>query len=351
MTGCKFLWEEGNSEAPCYLIGEIGVNHNGDLPTAVKMVDLAVDVGLDAVKIQSFSAGSLASSSARASTYQIVNMGYEKPQLDFLSELELTFEEQFNLKKYCDARGIDFISTPFDFQSAEMLEKIGVAAIKISSGDITHHPLLKLVSRFQLPIILSTGMADLKECEDARNVILQSSSDPRFATLHCVSQYPAPETECNLLSLQVLRESIGCPVGWSDHTTGYTTSILALALGAQILEKHFTLSKDMEGPDHIASASPQEIKQYVQTVRATEKTLGTREKKPAVCETENRLLGRRSICLNKQLPKGHIIALGDLAFLRPGSGIGPENYDKICGMELKSDKKPFEPLTYKDVDW
>ena len=275
-----------------FIIAEAGVNHNGDLNIAKKMVDVASEAGADAVKFQTFKAERLVSKVTPKAKYQVVNTGNEESQLEMLKKLELSEEDHPQLLQYCETKGIEFMSTPFDEECADFLDRVGMAIFKIPSGEITNKRLICHIARKRKSIILSTGMSTLGDIEKAVSWINEEwtrlRNKPQFTLLHCVSSYPAPVEETNLKSMKTMEMAFGLPVGYSDHTMGIDVPIAAVALGAKVIEKHFTLDRNMEGPDHKASLEPPEFKEMVISIRAIEKALGDGIKKPAPCEEDVR---------------------------------------------------------------
>lgn len=333
------------SNFPVFFIAEAGVNHNGKIELAKKLVDLAKEAGANCVKFQTFKAEKLASSQARKASYQLKTTSQDESQMKMLKNLELSEEETAELKEYCDKRNIIFLSTPFDLESLEFLEKLNVPAYKIGSGDITNYFLLKEAAKKEKPIILSTGMSYLYEVFEAINLI-ENFENKKIALLHCVSEYPAPLKEINFKTIKNLSLIFSCPVGFSDHTISEEASILSVGYGANIIEKHFTLDKNLEGPDHKSSMEPEELKELINKIRAIEKSLGDGIKKPALCEEENRILVRRSIFSNKNIKKGEIIKEENLIALRPGGGISPMEIETIMGKKAKRDIKEGEVLSF-----
>ncbi|MCW7999959.1 N-acetylneuraminate synthase, partial [Clostridium sp. cpc1] len=255
-----------------FIIAEAGVNHNGNIDIAKKLVDAAVEAGVDAIKFQSFKAGNLVTKSAKKAEYQKETTGNGN-QFEMLKKLELSYKEHIILKKYCEEKGIMFISTPFDFESADLLEKLNIPLYKISSGDLTNIPLLKYIAKFNKPMIVSTGMANLGEVEIAVNAIKEGGND-KITLLHCTSNYPTACEDVNLNAILTLKNAFKLPVGYSDHTIGIEIPIGAVAMGTKVIEKHFTLDKNMEGPDHRASLEPNELKEMVKNIRNIEKAFG-----------------------------------------------------------------------------
>jgi len=313
------------------VIAEAGVNHNGDLGIAKRLVAAAAQSGADAVKFQSFRADEVASPQAARAEYQVRNSRVPcQSQLDMLRRLELGRDAHFELAECAKERGILFLSSPFDRNSADLLEEVGVPLFKLGSGEITNIPLLRHVARKRRPVMLSTGMATLEEVAHALR-ILQAEGNDDIVLMHCVTQYPAPTTEVNLRAMQAMATTFHLPVGYSDHTEGNEIAFAATALGACCIEKHFTLSRRMEGPDHPASQEPHELKGLVSGIRNIELALGDGIKRPAPCEMPNRLLVRRSVFAAAEIPSGHVLSAAMLACKRPGTGIPAERFDELVG--------------------
>lgn len=325
---------------PCFVIAEAGVNHNGDPDLALRLVDAAADAGADAVKFQTFTANAIATATAGRATYQerLTGIGSQR---EMLRGLELPWETWTALKTRAAERGIAFLSTPFDPPSAELLARLGLDAFKISSGDLTCHPLLKQVAATGRPMILSTGMADLDEVADAVTVL---AGHP-MALLHCVSSYPAPVDAANLRAMDTLSRRFAVPVGWSDHTLGWEVTVAAVARGACIVEKHLTIDRDLPGPDHQASLDSTQFTAMVKAVRAVEASLGDGFKQPHPSELEARRIARKSLVAARDLPAGTKLAEGDLACMRPGDGFSPVRLPDVLGRRLARALDAEQPLT------
>lgn len=332
----------------CFIIAEVGVNHNGHLDLARQLIDVAADSGADAVKFQTFSAEALVTRSAAKAAYQVRNDSASTRQYDMLKALELSPGALEACKAHCKARGIRFLSTPFDEASADLLSGLGVDGFKVSSGDLTHLPFLQYLAAKGLPIILSTGMAVLAEVEDAVASISAAGAPP-IALLHCVSDYPAAPEDANLLAMVTLHQAFGCPVGWSDHTLGSTVSIAAAALGARIIEKHITLDKGLPGPDHAASADPAEFASFVAALRVVEQARGDGIKRPRASELATRDVARRSIVAAFDLPAGTLLNLDHLAFKRPGTGLAPKHAGLLTGRRTCRDIAADTVLSMDDT--
>jgi len=333
-----------------FIVAEAGVNHNGDVELANRLIDAAVEAKADAVKFQTFRADRLTSRGAEKADYQ-KERTHEKTQYQMLQKLELSFDAFRSLKVYCDRKKIMFLSTPFDEESANFLVlELGMEKIKIGSGELTNFPFLKHLAQFNKPMILSTGMAFLQEVDEAVWAIRSVSSHVLLTLLHCTTSYPCPFEEVNLQAMGTLRDAFHLPVGYSDHTVGIEVATAAAALGAAVIEKHFTLDRSLEGPDHAASLEPGELKQMVAAIRNIELSLGSGRKEPSVSEGKFRAVARRSLVLKKSLKRGSVITEKDIAIKRPGDGIPPGDFQNIVGLTLKVDKREDEVLTWKDVE-
>jgi N,N'-diacetyllegionaminate synthase len=328
---------------PAFIIAEAGVNHNGDVALAEKLVDAARAAGADAVKFQTFNAGSLASDAAGLAPYQAA-AGVRDGQKAMLAKLELDEAAHRRLQARAGKAGLEFLSTPFDEESADMLERLAIPRFKVPSGEITNKGLIEHVARKGLPMILSTGMSDLEEVRRAVGWIRAVSSAP-LTVLHCVTEYPAPADQVNLRAMAAMHEALGLPVGYSDHTLGTEISVAAVALGASVIEKHLTLDRTMPGPDHAASLEPSEFAAMVRQIRTVSSALGDGVKRPAPCEEKNRAAARRSLVAARDLPAGRALARADLAAKRPGTGVSPADIDRVIGKPLKRALRRDETLT------
>lgn len=334
---------------PCFIIAEIGVNHNGDVGIARQLVDIAVQAGADAVKFQTFRTELLVSKSAPKAEYQQRSTGGSESQFDMLRALELSDDEHRELFTYCHERGIIFLSTPFDHNSADFLHTLGVSAFKIPSGETVNLPMLRHVALKQLPIILSTGMSTLGEVEAAVRTIRQAGNE-QIVSLHCVSNYPADFRDINLRAMHTISQSFNLPSGFSDHTMGIEIPLAAAAMGASVIEKHFTLSREMNGPDHQASLEPNELTSMINGIRNIESALGTGVKEPAESERNITQVARRSIHLHRSCASGSVLTADDLIALRPGGGIAPNQFDSIVGRTLKRDMPKGIALDWADLE-
>ena len=318
---------------PVFIIAEAGINHNGDVALAKKLIDAAKDAGADAVKFQAFTAEKLVTTHAPMASYQKKNTGSTSSQQTLLKKLELTLPNFEELKMYCDAHGIIFLTAVHSEDVLHAVNKL-VPAHKIASGDITNLPFLQKVARTKRPIILSTGMATLAEVQEAVNV-LKKEKNHRIILLHCTSNYPCHFDEVNLYAMQTLNKKLNLPVGYSDHTQGFMVGAMAVALGACVLEKHFTLDKNLPGPDHKASLTPHELTEFVHAVRDAHKALGTGIKKPSPNEEEIKKLVRKSIIASSTIEKGETITKDMLIIKRPGTGMPPKFLATIIGKKAR----------------
>ncbi len=336
-----------SEDYPTFIIAEAGVNHNGSLELAKKLVDVAKEAGVDAVKFQTFKTEKVVSKFAPKAEYQIKNTGNNESQYEMIKKLELTEEEFIELYKYTKEKGLIFLSTPFDFESADFLEDL-VPAYKISSTDLTNLPFLEYIAKKGKPIILSTGMATLGEIEEAVNTIKKYNED--IILLHCITNYPADFEELNLRAIKTLKEAFKLPVGYSDHSLGIYAPIAAVTLGAIVIEKHFTIDKNLPGPDHKASLNPEELKEMVKAIRLTEKALGDGIKRPTFSEEKIKKVARKSLVANIDIPKGSIIKREMVTIKRPGIGIEPKYLDIVVGKMAKRDIKKDEVLKWGDLE-
>jgi len=324
-----------STEDPCYIIAEIGVNHNGDSKIAHEMIDVANAAGADAVKFQTFKASDLASAVAPKAEYQIASTG-DGSQLEMLQTLELSPEIFKDLREHCRESGIDFISTAFDNVSLDQVIALDPACLKWPSGELNNLPLLKQAAKASMPIILSTGMANLSEIEQAVN-ILSANGAGDVAILQCVSNYPARIEDQNLRAIPAMSRAFGKPTGFSDHTQGIYAAVAAKALGMAILEKHLTLDRNMPGPDHMASIEPEEFALLVKTLRQIEIGLGDGVKRRIASENAIANVARKSLVYNRNLGRGHILEGTDFWAKRPGTGMGPDKLEIFIGMTLNQD--------------
>ncbi|MBK8547847.1 MAG: N-acetylneuraminate synthase [Saprospiraceae bacterium] len=341
-----------NSPQKVMIIAEAGVNHNGDIDLAKKLVDVAAEAGVDYVKFQTFKAEKLVSHSAAKADYQIKNTGNQtESQLDMLKNLELSKEDHHKLIAYCKSKNIEFFSTAFDDDSLDFLNELGLPLFKVPSGEITNLPYLQKMAGFGKPVILSTGMSTLQEVEDAFEVLIEAGLKKTDITiLHCNTEYPTPMEDVNLNAMNTMQQYFGVNVGYSDHTPGIEVAIVAVAKGAVCIEKHFTLDKNMEGPDHAASREPEELKNMVTAIRNIEKALGDGVKKPSQSEKKNIQIARKSIFTSRDLPKGHVLKKSDLITMRPGDGISPMKMSEVIGKMITEDMKMYEKLSKNKIN-
>ena len=319
-----------------FIIAEAGVNHNGKLELAKKMVDKAKDAGADCIKFQTFISENFVSKFARKADYQRRQADVDESQLAMVRKLELSFEDFIELKNYCKGREIQFLSTPFDFKSIDFLASLDMKIWKIPSGEITNLSYLIKIAKTQKPVILSTGMSDLTEIEAAMATLREYGSSD-ITLLHCTTEYPAPYKDVNLRAMVTLKEKFNVPVGYSDHTLGIEIPIAAVATGAAVIEKHFTLDRNMDGPDHKASLEPYELQAMVKAIRNVELALGNGEKKPAESEMKNIAIARKSIIASRKIKKGEVFTEENLTTKRPGNGISPMRWFEVLGQTAIKD--------------
>ena len=323
-----------------FIIAEAGVNHNGSLEIAREMVEIAVDCGADAIKFQTFKSSLLASKIADQASYQAENTGKKESQLDMLKRLELSEADHWNLFEYCNSRNIEFLSTPFDMLSIDFLNSLPVKRFKISSGEITNYPYLKKIGTLNKNVILSTGMANLHEIEEALNILIESgTSRQKISILHATTDYPARMLDVNLTAMRTIADTLKVKVGYSDHTLGIEVSIAAVALGASVVEKHFTLDRNMQGPDHKASLEPGDLKAMIKAIRNIEAALGDGIKRPTIEEIKNKLIVRKSLVAACDINIGEIFSEQNLTVKRPGSGISPMRWNEFIGQKSA---KPYK---------
>jgi N,N'-diacetyllegionaminate synthase len=323
------------------IIAEAGVNHNGDISLARRLVDIAADAGADLVKFQTFKADRLVTIQAAKADYQIETTGASESQHAMLRRLELSRDMHEELISHCMTRGIRFFSTGFDTESIDELVALGIDSFKIPSGEITNLPYLRHVGRYGKPVILSSGMSTLGEIEAALDALEQAGTARKLITvLHCNTEYPTPMVDVNLRAMQAIHDALGVAVGYSDHTVGIEVAIAAVALGATVIEKHFTLDRGLPGPDHKASLEPNELKMMVRAIRNIEIALGDRIKRPTPSELKNRPIGRKSIVAARFIARGEVFGIDNVTVKRPGTGISPMRWDEILGR--KADR-PYEP--------
>ncbi|NCC87993.1 MAG: N-acetylneuraminate synthase [Clostridia bacterium] len=319
-----------------FIIAEAGVNHNGSLANAKKLVDMAKEAGADCIKFQTFVAKNIVTKTALKAEYQKKQTDAAESQLDMLSRLELPFEAFRELKKYCDQKQIEFISTAFDFASIDFLKSLGMRIWKIPSGDISNLPYLIKIAQLGKPVLLSTGMSTIDEITNAVTVLRENGSG-EITILHCTTEYPTPYSDVNLKAMLTIKNKFGSNVGYSDHTKGIEVPVAAVALGSIVIEKHFTLDRSMEGPDHKASLEPQELKAMVVAIRNIEFALGNGIKRPAESEKKNMTIARKSIVAKKNIKAGEIFTEENLTVKRPGDGISPMKWFGVVGQKASRD--------------
>lgn len=326
-----------------FIIAEAGVNHNGSIELAKKLIDVAVEAGADAVKFQTFKAENLVSKNASKAQYQKETTNSKESQFDMIKKLELDIAAHHELISYCNSKSIMFLSTPFDHDSIDLLDDLGLEIFKIPSGEITNLPYLRHIGSLNKRVILSTGMATLSEIEDAYNILINSSTKKDNITiLHANTMYPTPLEDVNLKAMNTIGNTFNCAFGYSDHTLGIEVDIAAVAMGASCIEKHFTLDKNMDGPDHKASLNPYELVEMVKSIRNIELALGSDIKKPSSSEMPNMKIARKSIVANCNIKKGDIFCENNLAIKRPGNGISPMRWDEMIGIKASKDYQKDE---------
>jgi N,N'-diacetyllegionaminate synthase len=327
------------------VIAEAGVNHNGDMGLARRLIDVAAEAGADLVKFQTFVADRLATSDARKATYQISATGEAESQLAMLRRLELSEADHVDLIAHCRARGIGFFSTGFDVDSVALLLRLGAERFKIPSGEITNLPYLRYVGGLGKPLLLSTGMATMGDIEAALNV-LETAGTPRakIVVLHCTTDYPTLANQANLLAMQNIGQAFGVEIGYSDHTEGIEVAIAAVALGATVIEKHITLDRSLPGPDHKASIEPGELRALVASIRNVERALGDGVKRPTDRELANRLVARKSLVASREIKEGELFSSENIVAKRPGTGASPMRWDEFIGRPARRSFAVDEPL-------
>ncbi len=333
------------------IIAEAGVNHNGDIQVAKQLIDVAVSAGVDYVKFQTFKADTIVSKSAQKAEYQKENIkDNDNSQYAMLKALELSNDQHKTLIDYCQTKGINFFSTAFDVEGLDYLLDLGFQLFKIPSGEITNYPYLKKLASFNKPIILSTGMSTLAEIEEAIIVLTSGKLTKKDITvLHCNTQYPTPMIDVNLMAMLQISDELGVEVGYSDHTLGIEVPIAAVALGARVIEKHFTLDRNLSGPDHLASLEPTELIEMVSTIRNIELAIsGSGKKEVSNSEKDNIAIVRKSIHTKKKIDKGEVFSETNLTVLRPADGISPMLWTDIIGKKASTDLSPFHKLSKTD---
>jgi len=333
----------------CYLIAEIGVNHGGDLSLAKHMVDEAKESGADAVKFQTFTADKLVTNHTPKVEYQKQTTPAEVTHYNMIKSLELSRDDHFTLKEYCENLNIDFISTPYDVESAQFLNEIGIKLFKIASADIVDNLLNEYVASTKIPVMLSTGMATLGEIEQAVNLYKKVGSDD-LVLLHCVSNYPCLHKSLNMKVLNTYKSAFNVEIGFSDHSIGSVASVLSVALGAKVIEKHFTTDKSLQGPDHRASITSNEFREFVNNIRIAEESLGTSIK---VCQDEERQMAqvsRKSLVFSRSVKSGDIIKKDYIISKRPGTGISPIHFNKLIGKKMKNNLQKNDLIKWSDIE-
>lgn len=327
-----------------FIIAEAGVNHNGDKNLALRLCDAAKAAGVDAVKFQTWKTEKIVTKSAALAEYQENNISdKDTSQFEMLKQLELSYNEFVEIRDYCNQIGIQFLSTPDTEEDMDFLLGLGIPVLKIGSGEVTNIPFLRAIGKRHQKVILSTGMSTLSDVEKAYNTLLESGAK-EVSLLHCTTNYPCPYDEVNLQAMQTLKAAFKCKVGYSDHTMGIEVPIAAVAMGAEIIEKHFTLDKNMDGPDHKASLDPCELKQMVDSIRNIEKALGDGVKRPNASEQKNAEVVLKRIIVNKPIKKGDILGTDNLSLLRSSKGIPAKYWDLVAGKAAKRDYKEDEPI-------
>ena len=315
-----------------FIIAEAGVNHNGSVDLARKLIDVASTSGADAVKFQTFKAETLVAKNTQKADYQKQTTDESESQFDMIKKLELDVDTHKELIDYCQEKNIMFLSTPFDHESIDLLSDLGLQTFKIPSGEITNLPYLRHIGSLGKQVILSTGMSNLEEVGDALNILINAgTSKDNITVLHANTMYPTPMEDVNLNAMLTIQKEFGVAVGYSDHTLGIEVDIAAVAMGASCLEKHFTLDKTMDGPDHKASLEPEELKAMVGAIRNIEKAMGNGEKKPSLSESVNIGVVRKSIVASQNINKGEVLTEKNIAVKRPGNGISPMKWDSVIG--------------------
>lgn len=332
-----------------FLIAEIGVNHNGDIELAKKLIDAAKKSGADAVKFQTFSANLLAAPNTPKVSYQESSTSASESHLEMLKRLELTKSQHIELAQYCQKNDIEFISTPYDIESARFLNSIGVRFFKTASADLVDLPLHCYIASTGKPTIIATGMGNLGEIERVVK-IYEKANNPNLILLHCVSNYPCSDESLNMLSMNTLGAAFDLPYGYSDHSLGFLSSVIAVSRGAKLIEKHFTLDKQMIGPDHKASSTPSEFLELVCNIKRVEKMLGIKRKSRQAEEEQMAVVSRKSIVLARMIKAGDILAIDDLRLQRPGTGLDSSFLEKLVGMTVRRDLPEGYQLMWSDME-
>jgi N-acetylneuraminate synthase len=351
MAGYTNLYDLNMNNKKVIIIAEAGINHNGDVQKAFMLIDKAVEAKVDYVKFQTFKTELVIAKNAPKASYQIMNSDVaSESQFEMAKKLEFSQNENQILIDYCIEKKIKYFSTAFDLDSLEYLHDIGLDLVKIPSGEITNLPYLRKASRLFKKVILSTGMANMKEIKGALNVFLEAGiKKSNITILHCNTEYPTPMEDVNLNAMLTIQEAFKVQIGYSDHTEGIEIPTAAVAMGAKVIEKHFTLDKNMPGPDHRASLEPDELKSMVKAIRNIEMAMGNGIKVPSQSEQKNIIIARKSIHINTHLKKGEVLKDEHIICLRPGDGLSPMIIDKVIGLKVKKDLKPFTKLSNSDL--
>lgn len=337
-------------DQPCFIIAEAGVNHNGDPKLALKLVDEAKEAGADCVKFQTFQADNLVTHSSPKAAYQLINTDPVESQYQMLKKLELPNDFYPELMEHCRKRKIEFLSTPYSFADIDFLDRLGVPAFKVASGQISEPIFLKKMAQKKRPMIISTGMATMSEVATAVECIRETGYD-EMIFLQCTSNYPADPREANLLSMLSMRDVLDVMIGYSDHVAENYVSFASVALGARVVEKHFTLDKKMDGPDHVCSMSPDELRDLIRGIRMVESSLGTSCKKPSEIEKQNSKGMRRSLVAATSIKAGEKFSFENVALKRPSSGMHPQYFEKILGKAATKNLEKNEMLSMDAIDW
>ena len=326
-----------------YIIAEAGVNHNGRLDLALKLCDAAKEAGVDAVKFQTWKTEKIVTKSAAKAAYQEENTGCDQSQFEMLKELELSYSDFEKINDYCKKIGVQFLSTPDEEESLDFLCSMNLPFVKIGSGEVTNIPYLRVIGSKHQKVVISTGMSTLADVEKAYNTLIESGA-PEVALLHCTTNYPCPYDEVNLQAMQTMKAAFKCQVGYSDHTMGIEVPIAAVAMGAEIIEKHFTLDRTMDGPDHQASLEPQELKQMVKSIRNIEQSMGDGIKRPNASEQKNAEVVLKRIIAKEPIKKGDILSENNLTLLRSSDGIPAKFWDLVANRPARRDYQIDEPI-------
>jgi N,N'-diacetyllegionaminate synthase len=333
-----------------YIIAEAGVNHNGDINLALQLIEKAKLSGADCVKFQTFKASQIVTQHSPKAKYQLEVTEKSESQFDMLKKLELTLDDYHLLIKKCKELAIDFLSTPYNINDVDFLESLNVEGYKIASGQLVELPFLRYVAQKQKQMIISTGMATMSEVFDAVEAI-RAEGNENIVVLQCTTNYPSKIEDANILAMNSIKQACQVRVGYSDHVQNNYACFAAAALGAEIIEKHFTLDKNMEGPDHSSSLNPQEFKDFVIGIRNVEKSLGSSIKKPSAIESENAYGMKRSLVLNQNLLKGTVLTIEHIGFKRPFNGLSPNMINEVLGKKLALDMNADDALQYNSIDW